>query len=139
MTVGADHVVRLTAAGRRARGVWAPLAGEIEGRWRERFGARAVARLREALERVPGEPGPALPRYLPIVGYAMVSEVVPASEPCAAPSPPGRHDLSVLLARTLLRFTLDFEAGSPLSLPVGRERPARARRRSRCGSATSRR
>ncbi len=118
VTVGPDHVVRLTAGGQRARAVWEPLAGEIEGRWRERFGEHDVARLRDALEHALRDPGPELPLHLPIVGYGLGSEVVPAPDQARA-DPPGGHDLSVLLARTLLRFTLEFEAGAPLSLPMG--------------------
>ena len=47
----------------------------------------------------------------------MVAEVVPAAEPLP-PEADGHLDLSVLLARTLLGFTLEFERASKLSLPV---------------------
>ena len=39
---GPDAVLRATAAGLRARQVWLPLAGLIEQRWRDRFGADRV-------------------------------------------------------------------------------------------------
>ena len=34
----ADRTVRLRPGGRRAQEAWRPLAGEVEQRWRERFG-----------------------------------------------------------------------------------------------------
>jgi hypothetical protein len=115
VTVDREHVVRLTAAGRRARAVWAPLAEEVEARWRARHGAAAIEALRARLAAVPTSETP-LPRYLPIVGYAMGSEVVQPPEPLVDGD--AGDDLSVLLARALLRFTLEFESGSRLSLPV---------------------
>jgi DNA-binding MarR family transcriptional regulator len=117
LVVDPDHVVRLTAAGRRARAVWEPLGEEIEDRWRERFGEERIARLRTALESPLGGLDLELPRYLPVVGYGMVAEVVTAADPLP-PQPDGHLDLSVLLARTLLGFTLEFEGASKLSLPV---------------------
>jgi DNA-binding MarR family transcriptional regulator len=45
----AARLVRPTAAGRRAQAVWAPLEHEIEDRWRARFGAAEIDRLRTAL------------------------------------------------------------------------------------------
>jgi DNA-binding MarR family transcriptional regulator len=111
VVIDEDHIVRLAAAGRRARAVWEPLGEEIEGRWRERFGEERIARVRTALE------PPLAGRYLPVVGYGMVAEVVPAAEPLP-PQPDGHLDLSVLLARTLLGFTLEFERASKLSLPA---------------------
>jgi DNA-binding MarR family transcriptional regulator len=117
VVVDPDHVVRLAAAGRRARTVWEPLGDEIEGRWRQRFGEERIARLRTALGSPLGGLDLELPRYLPVVGYAMFAEVVPAAEPLP-PQPDGHLDLSVLVARTLLGFTLEFERASKLSLPV---------------------
>ena len=45
-----DWIVRPTRAGRRAQEVWEPLAGSIEGRWRDRFGVEAISALRDALQ-----------------------------------------------------------------------------------------
>jgi DNA-binding MarR family transcriptional regulator len=67
-----DPVVRLSRGGQHARRVWAPLAAEIEARWRDR--------VREAGQ--------------------------------------GSADLSVLLSRVLLAFTLDYEQETRLSLAV---------------------
>ena len=78
--------------------MWEPLAGEIEGRWRERFGEHDVARLREALEHALRDPGPELPRHLPIVGYGLGSEVVPAPDQALAG---GRTPYATATARLL--------------------------------------
>jgi hypothetical protein len=45
-----NWVVRPTPAGRRAQELWRPLAGVIEQRWQERFGADDIGRLRHSLE-----------------------------------------------------------------------------------------
>jgi hypothetical protein len=112
VVIDQDHIVRLAAAGRRARAVWEPLGEEIEGRWRERFGEERIARLRTALESPLRRLDLELPRYLPVVGHGMVAEVVPAAEPLPPQPDRGHLDLSVLLARTLLGFTLEFEAAT---------------------------
>jgi methyltransferase (TIGR00027 family) len=60
-----DAVVRLTARGRESREVWDGLAaaadGEIERRWRERFGGAATGGLRAALTGLVAELDPRLP------------------------------------------------------------------------------
>src|SRR5271166_5455534 len=45
----AEWIVRPTAAGRTAQEIGEPLIGEIEDRWRERFGKNKVEQLRESL------------------------------------------------------------------------------------------
>ncbi len=115
VSIDAAHVVRLTAAGRRSRDVWLPLATEVEDRWRERHGSAAIDALSVELGYAANTDAP-LPRHLPIVGYAMRSEIVQPSEPI--PADDAEPDLSTLLARALLAFTLAFESGSKLSLPV---------------------
>ena len=121
---GAGVRVRLTTAGWEASGVWRPLAGEIEGRWRSRFGADLVTELREALSAVRDQfdPALALPRYLPVVSPTQGgrAEVPWPVRDAADPGDPGpsEPDLSVLLAQVLLRFTLDFEAASKISLAI---------------------
>jgi len=113
-----DWIVRTTRAGRRAQEVWAPLAGIIEGRWCDRFGAGQITALRDALQALLTRAVGELPRYLPVVRHDMFTEV-----PNLRPRPPvagaaADPDLSVLLAQVLLAFTLDFERESALSLPV---------------------
>jgi hypothetical protein len=129
-----DWVVRPTRAGIAAQRVWAPLATEIEERWAVRFGRTAVADLRSALETsdlaANGAPeGDAGLSYLPTVSNEMFTdpaEVARATGQLAdlpdrpeRPERAGTSDLSALLARTLLRFTLDVESASPVPMPVG--------------------
>jgi hypothetical protein len=111
-----DWVVRLTPAGQRAAGIWPVLAGEIEARWRKRFGADEVGALREALVTVDKAIETLLPEFLPVVSstQAMALEL-PSVETRAA-----SDDLSLvtLLAHALLAYTIDFEDASPVSLPL---------------------
>jgi DNA-binding MarR family transcriptional regulator len=108
----ADKTVHLTPDGRRAQQVWRPLAGEIERRWRERFGDAAIDELREALSRVAD---PALPLYLPVVGYA---DGMRAGHVRSAPGA-AAEDIAALLSQALLAFTLEYEDESALSLAIG--------------------
>jgi DNA-binding MarR family transcriptional regulator len=112
----ARRVVTPTRAGRQAQAVWAPLAGEVQERWRERFGPAAIDGLRAALEpAVAGRDG-RLPDFLP------------AGEP--APGPGAEDvaglDLPGLLSKVLLGLALDFEPRSGLALGIYTARgPAR--------------
>jgi DNA-binding MarR family transcriptional regulator len=111
-----DWIVRPTRAGRRAQEVWEPLAGSIEGRWRDRFGVESISALRDALQALLTRAGGELPRYLPVVRNEMFAEIDGfRPRPPATGAPP---DLSVLLSQVLLAFTLDFERESALSLPI---------------------
>ena len=107
----ADQTVRLKPGGRRAQEVWRPLAGEVEQRWRERFGDAAIDELRQALSSVAD---PALPLYLPVVGYA---DGMRAGHVRGAPGAVA-EDLAALLSQALLSFTLEYEEGSALSLAM---------------------
>jgi len=113
-----DWIVRPTRAGRRAQEVWAPLAGIIEGRWRDRFGPEAISALRDALQALLSRAGGELPRYLPVVWNEMSAEVAEFRPRPHAVGVGVRPDLSVLLSQVLLAFTLDFERESELSLPI---------------------
>jgi DNA-binding MarR family transcriptional regulator len=115
-----DDLVRPTRHGRMAQDAWRPLATEIEERWRARFGELRIEALREALQAVVDQFDVDLPLYLPIVYPTKNGRAeVPVSGP-AIPhdSIASRLDLSALLAQTLLRFTIDFEAQSRISLPI---------------------
>jgi DNA-binding MarR family transcriptional regulator len=116
-----DWIVRPTPAGRRAQEVWEPLAGIIEDRWRGRFGAGAITALRDALQALLNQPGAGagLPRYLPVVRHQMFADVAGFRDRPPAVGTGSPADLSVLLSRVLLAFTLDFERESAISLPVG--------------------
>jgi len=113
-----DWVVRLTAAGQRARSIWQPLTGRIERRWRGRFGVAGMTRLTAALHAVASQITLDLPPYLPVRG------VYPADH--AAWFAAGRQagaaagtELPALLSRVLLAFTVDVERESGLSMVVG--------------------
>jgi hypothetical protein len=110
-----DWVVQLKPAGRAAAGIWPVLPSEIEVRWRERFGAAEIDELVGALRSVDERIDAELPEYLPIVSstHAMGLELGEQS-----PRQTGDPPLVVLLAHALMAYTLDFEAGSPLSLPL---------------------
>jgi DNA-binding MarR family transcriptional regulator len=113
-----EELVRPTGWGRAAQEVWAPLGALVESRWQERLGDAAIARLRTALEAVAGGIELELPDYLPVAG-------VHRGDPDRwRPAPPGRGPesglgLSVLLARVLLAFSIDFERESRVSLALG--------------------
>jgi DNA-binding MarR family transcriptional regulator len=117
-----EGVVRRTKAGSEVSEVWAPMAGTVEERWNRRFGTEPVRVLRAALEVVVSSAGSglALPDYLPIVApnnngkfQAMDVESVHLHEGEDRPL-----DISALLARALLAFTVDVERESRLSLPI---------------------
>jgi len=109
--ISVDETVRLTPGGRRAQEVWRPLAGEIEQRWRERFGDAAIDELREALSSVAD---PALPLYLPVLRY---SDGMRAGHVRGVPGAVA-DDLAALLAQPLLALTLEYEEESTLSLAM---------------------
>ena len=112
-----DWLVRATRGGARAQEVWRPLAGEIEARWRERFGAPAIAALRMELEAIAGRLELELPHYLPVSG-------VQRQDPerwrarSGPGEPPASLDLSALLSQVLLAFTIEFERESRLALSL---------------------
>jgi Mn-dependent DtxR family transcriptional regulator len=112
VSVAADGTVQPTPAGRRAQDTWRPLAGEIERRWRERFGEAAIEGLRAALSAVAD---PTLPPYLPVLKF---SDGMRADHVRGAPGAVA-EDLAALLSQALLAFTLDYEAESTLSLAMG--------------------
>jgi hypothetical protein len=111
----AEWVVRPAPAGRAAQELWPPLFGEVEDRWRERFGGPAVDELRDALRAVVDGRTLDLPEHMPVVvgSTGMVSEVVERERRGAPPD-----GLLPLLCQALLAYTLEFERGSDLSLPL---------------------
>jgi len=116
-----DLVIRPTRAGRKAQAIWRPLAGEIEQRWKERFGDEQVGRLRESLEALVQRFDIELPQYLPVVAihmFAGIEKLHRRVPPVPGSANGARPDLSVLLAKVLLMFTVDFEGESNLSLPT---------------------
>jgi len=112
-----DIVLRPTPNGRKAQGVWKPLFGVIEERWRKRFGGLEVDALRAALGAIVQDLDPGLPDVMPILGYGLVCR--PPDPKLGPPDEPqGELTFSALLARVLLAFALEFEQGSRLSLAI---------------------
>jgi DNA-binding MarR family transcriptional regulator len=129
----AGWIVRATPAGQRAQEVWRLLFGEIEERWRTRFGRDEISQLRDSLQVVVSQLDEELPDCLPILGYGLLSNNIIGAK---RKEPAGRDEsrdaplsLAALLAKTLLAFTRDFERETGLSLaicaavlrPIGRE------------------
>ena len=115
-----ELMVRTTRRGEAAQEVWRPLDGVIEERWTARFGAEAVGRLRDGLADIASRTGLDLPRYLPMV---VPTQNGRSGELLTGGRGPGADDvapveLSTLLARVLLAFTLDFERATKVSLPI---------------------
>jgi hypothetical protein len=111
-----DLTIRPTARGQQAQRVWRPLGAEIEDRWRDRFGAAATGRLRDALAGVAGQLDLDLPDGMPILHHGLWS-----TRPGFAPREPVTEPdlpLGVLLARVLLGLTAGFEQRAKLSLAV---------------------
>ncbi len=111
-----DLTIRPTARGQQAQQVWRPLGAEIEDRWRDRFGAAEVDRLRAALTTMAGQLDLDLPDCMPILHHGLWSARpgFTPREPVAEPDLP----LAVLLARVLLGITAGFEQRSKLPMAV---------------------
>jgi methyltransferase (TIGR00027 family) len=115
---GPDAVLRATAAGLHAREIWAPLAAVIEERWRDRFGADQVTRLRESLVPLVRQFDPGLPDCLPILPAGLLSRL-PARPPRPYPAEsaePAGLPLPALLSRVLLSFAIEYESEARQSL-----------------------
>ncbi|HEX4016762.1 MAG TPA: hypothetical protein VHX15_08500, partial [Frankiaceae bacterium] len=112
----ADSVVTATREGRTAQRVWEPLAMEIESRWASRFEA-AYQQLRGTLETFAAAIEVDFPDYLPITSPTQNGRLEPF-RPLVTGVDPRGLDLSALLSRVLLAYTLDFERESAISLPV---------------------
>jgi DNA-binding MarR family transcriptional regulator len=114
--VDASRVVRPTPHGLKAQAIWATLAAEIERRWRDRFGSDRIVTLRECLLEMIAGLDPALPDFLPIVGYGLCTRL-PQRAATVVPVD-GKSPLPALLAKPLLAFALEFEAGADVSLAI---------------------
>ena len=109
-----EWLVQLTPAGRRAAGIWPTLPGEIEARWRDRFGAAEIDELAGALRAVDERLDAELPEFLPVVSGTREMTLELGHQQRQG----GDLPLVVLLAHALMAYTLDFEHGSALSLPL---------------------
>ena len=105
-----DLIVRPRKAARLADALWEEVLGEVESRWRDRFGAALVDLLRADGEWAAGLAGRTLPGYLPVLGPRLLSGP-PTSEPVAGPP-----SLVTALANALHAFAIEAESGWPVGL-----------------------
>lgn len=115
----ADLLVKPTRGGLRVIEVWRSVSGEIERRWRERFGGDEIDRLRDALAQILQKADAALPDCLPILGYGLMSsEQEFTGLPRADAERLAAKPLPVLLAKVLLLFAREFEGEAKMSLAI---------------------
>ncbi|WP_460520616.1 hypothetical protein [Flindersiella endophytica] len=112
--INGNSVLRPTKAGSDARRLWPRVLGDVEQRWRARFGAEAVGALRHALlAHLPTTPMPwSPPEVTTTDGY--LSQVVPG----AAGEDDEQRPLAALLGQVLTAYTLEHEQGAAVSLPL---------------------
>lgn len=112
-----DALVQLTAAGHRCARLWQPLPAAIEARWRARFGESVVDKLRQPLAAAVARFGGGRLWCLPIISSRreMFSPTAPQAKGGDAPD---GLPLIALLSQALLAFTLAFEQGASLPLPI---------------------
>ena len=105
-----EWIVRPTVKGRKACEIWTPLPDEIEGRWRERFGADEIGTLRQSLEAVLEQIDFEMPQGLPVrieAGYKY---------PGRGEFHSGLLSLPALLSQALLAFAVEFDRTSHVPL-----------------------
>jgi hypothetical protein len=113
--------ITLTAAGKRARGLFPSLIADIEQRWSERFGACVIDELREALRVVVSHLDPGLSDCIPIIRYGLFTR-----GQCAGGAEIGKDgwtdtsglSLYSLLAKPLVAFALAYESEADVSLAI---------------------
>jgi len=110
-------IIRATANGRLAQEVWQPLVPAIEARWRARFSADGITRLRECLEAIIAQIPFDFPGCLPILGYGLFVKDRVHVTPRQNESSSGL-ELPALLAQVLIAFALEYENASLLSLAI---------------------
>jgi hypothetical protein len=123
-------VLRATKRGLHAREVWQPLTAVIEQRWRERFDAAEIDRLRAALQELAGKLVPWLPDCLPILGYGLYSRGggpgddryqgarLAADQDGEQSEDSAALALPWLLARVLLALAIHYERQSRISIAI---------------------
>jgi DNA-binding MarR family transcriptional regulator len=114
-------LIRPTRYGKLAQDIWQPLFGEIEKRWRLRFGKSEIEQLRKSLESINSRISADLPDCMPILGYGLQCRVRPPGGRTSSAAETKRRvhlSLAALLARVLLAFALEFEQESSLSLAI---------------------
>jgi hypothetical protein len=110
-----DLLMRITRLGHKAQQLWKPLPGLVETRWRERFGATKIDRLREATAAIVRQLDDDLPDYLPIMTNGLFTKIS-RREPTVVDVT--EQPLIVLLAKVLLAFALEYDEKSDVSLAI---------------------
>jgi DNA-binding MarR family transcriptional regulator len=105
----AEWLVRPSEAGQMAQTIWAPLSKEIESRWNERFGNKAMNDLLSALTELIGRLDPNLPEFL---GAPRSSRSI------QQPEADTHLPLIALLSKVLAALALDFDKHADLSLGI---------------------
>lgn len=115
-TPKSEWLILPTPAGLKAREIWRPLFGSIEKRWRTRFGAERIHRLRSALCAVITQIPFHLPDYLPILGYGLFTKghIKKQSFSGVCQDSP----LPTLLAQVLMSIAVRFENEFDVSLAI---------------------
>ena len=111
-----DWRVVPTVKGLRAIAIWAPLEAEIERRWRERFGADALAKLCGSLQAVVEQFEVELPHGLPVGILVPQEHDFPPRADRSAEVLSGGLSLSALLSQALFAFANDFDREAGVSL-----------------------
>lgn len=106
-----SRVIRATESGAQAQRVWQPLTGEIEQRWRSRFGEGAVDRLGAALGRLVAQLPADLPDFPPVGEHPRAHPEVLAAV--------SDLNLSALTARALIAYSDDLEQHLHLPTALG--------------------
>ena len=110
-----NGLLLLTPGGTRAAEIWRPLEARIEERWRERFGADAVASIRSSLAGCLADITQIGPDYLPQVVHGLWT--TPQLRPDRDPSELS-DSLSAVLCSALTVIAVAFERTSPVSLAL---------------------
>jgi hypothetical protein len=114
----AGSVLALTERGAAVDALWRPLPGVIEQRWHDRFGAAAIDRLRAALLAVATADAAGWPDFMPILHVHDVGIAEPEARDPASRAEDARLSLVSLVARVVLRYTLDYDRGAGLGLAL---------------------
>lgn len=110
--VKGDSILRPTRTGAYARRLWPRTLGEVEDRWRARFGEDVIDILRQALLAVATPMPWAPPEIHPSDGF--YTHIVDHTDRAGE-----EPRLIALLGQALTGLTLDHEKGSEVSLPLG--------------------
>ena len=105
--------IRPTMGGRMAIEVWQILLPAVEARWRKQFGNSMIDALENALEKLAGQLGPAVPVHFPVLEYEDQK-----SRAARLRLPPRDYSLPEQLAKVLLAFASEFDTQSAASLAV---------------------